>query len=294
MAFETVKLIVLNDDPAATPISGVVVRVFDSSGTYFQTQGTTDENGRVEFTLLSSLAYQLRFFKPKVSLQQPVLLNVSTIPGENIFVVRGHVYAPPEAVHPRLCRCSGFFCNADNSPAREHAIHVITVFDPLLFEGNAMLNERLMKRTNEAGYVEFDLVRNGQYNVTVEGLEDQLRVITVPDAPSANLPDLIFSVVDHVDFTPPGPWTLAQDERLIVTPTVWTSDGRVLPGLAMQDVQWTSSDPHIAAVCYAGTSLELRAMAPGVASLKCTRTDQSIVRIPTTGIEGVPLGITVA
>jgi len=294
MAFETVKLLVLNDDPEATAIEDVVVRVFDSSGTYFQTQGTTNSQGRVEFTLLSPLTYQLRFFKEKVSLRQPVLLNVSTIPGENIFTIRGHVYAPPEAVHPRLCRCSGFFRNVDNSPAREHAIHVSTIFDPLLFEGNAMLTERLMKRTNEAGYVEFDLVRNGQYSVTVEGLEDQQRVITVPDTASANLPDLIFAVVDRVEFTPPGPWTLAQGERLIVTPQVWTSDGRVLPGLASQDVQWTSSDPHIAAVCYAGTSLELRAMAPGTASLLCTRTDQSIVRIPNTAVQGVPLDITVA
>jgi hypothetical protein len=294
MAFETVKLLTLNDDPEATPIEGVVVRVFDVSGTYFQTQGVTDAQGRVEFTLLSPLTYQVRFYKEKVSLTQPALLNVSTVPGENIFSVRGHVHAPPEAVHPRLCRCSGFFRNVDNSPAREHAIHVSTKFDPLLFEGNAMLTERLMRRTNEAGYVEFDLVRNGQYQVTVEGFEDQLRIITVPDAPSANLPDLIFAVVDHVDFTPPGPWTLAVDERLLVTPRVWTSDGRVLPGIASQDVRWTSSDPHVAAVCYAGNSLEIRAMAPGTVELRGTRTDVSIIRIPNTAILGVPLAVTVA
>lgn len=294
MAFETVTLLTLNDDPAATPLEGVVVRVFDASGTYFQTQSTTDEDGRAVFTLLSPLSYQLRFFREKVSLRQPVQINVSTVPGENIFIARGHLYQPPEAVHPRLCRCSGFFRNLDNSAAREHAIHVNTVFDPLLFEGNAMLTERLMQRTNEAGYVEFDLVRNGQYTVTVEGFEDTLRVITIPDAPSANLPDLIFAVVDHVEFTPPGPWLLAQGERLTVTPRVWTSDGRVLPGIASQDVQWTTSDPHVAAVCYAGTSLELRAMAPGVSDLRCVRTDASIVRIPNPAVQGVPLTITVA
>jgi hypothetical protein len=294
MAFETVKILVLNDDPEATPIEGVIVRIFDMTGTYFQTQSTTDSDGRVELTLLSPLSYQLRFFKEKVSLRQPVMINVSTVPGENIFIARGHVYRPPEAVNPRMCRCSGFFRNVDNSPAREHAIHVNTIFDPLLLDGNALLTERLMQRTNEAGYVEFDLVRNGQYTVTVEGFEDQLRVITVPDAPSANLPDLIFAVVDRVEFTPPGPWTLAQGERLAVTPQVWTSDGRVLPGLASEDVQWTSSDPSVAAVGYAGTYLELRAIAPGTAELRCTRSDQSIVRIPNTSVQGVPLAITVA
>jgi hypothetical protein len=294
MAFESVTLLVLDDDPDASAIAGVVVRVFDVSGTYFQTQGTTNDQGRVEFTLLSELSYQLRFFKEKVSLQQPVLINVSAIPAENIFVARGHVYRPPEAVHPRLCRCSGFFKNLDNSPAREHAIHIATVFDPLLFEGNAMLTELLALRTNEAGYAQCDLVRNGQYHVTVEGFEDQVRVITIPDAPSANLPDLMFAVVDRVTFTPPGPWVLAQGERFTVTPVVWTSDGRILPGLALQDVQWTTSDSRIAAVGIAGTELELRGMEPGVAELRCTRSDVSIVRIPNPAVQGVPVAITVA
>lgn len=294
MAFETATLLVLNDDPDATPISDVVVRVFDAAGTFFQTQGITDSDGRVAFTLLSSLTYQLRFFKDKVSLRQPVAIVVSEVPGENIWTTRGHVYEPPEAVHPRLCRCSGFFKNLDNSPAREHVVHINSIFDPLLFEGNAMLTEKLMARTNDDGYVEFDLVRGGQYSVTVEGFEDTQRILTVPNAPSANLPDLMFAVVDHVDFTPPGPWVLAQGERLIVTPRVWTSDGRVLPGIASQDVQWSTSDSHVAAVCYAGDMLELRAMEPGVTELRCVRTDLSIVRIPNTAIRGVPQAITVA
>lgn len=293
MAFETVTLLVLNDDPEATAISDVVVRVFDSTGTYFQTQGTTDTQGRVCFTLLAELSYQLRFFKEKVSLKQPVLINVSVLPGENIFVAKGHVYQPPEAVHPRLCRCSGFFKNLDNSPAREHAIHVISVFDPILFEGNTMLTERLLQRTNDAGYAEFDLVRFGQYQVTVEGFEDTQRIITIPNAPSANLPDLMFSVVDHIDFDPPGPWTIAVGQRLLVTPTVWTSDGRVLPGAATDDLIWTTSSPNVMVVCLAGSQLELRGNAVGAADLRAARSDTSIVRIPNPPLGGIPQAVNV-
>lgn len=293
MAFESVTLLVLNDDTEATAIAGVVVRVFDSTGTYFQTQGTTDDQGRVVFTLLSDLSYQLRFFKEKVSLKQPVLITVSDVAGENIFVAKGHVYAPPEAVHPRLCRCSGFFKNLDNSPAREHAIHVISIFDPILFEGNTMLTERLLQRTNDAGYVEFDLVRFGQYQVTVEGFEDTQRIITIPDAPSANLPDLMFAVVDHIDFVPPGPWTIAAGQRLLVTPTVWTSDGRTLPGAAVDDLTWTTSDSNVMVVCLAGPQLELRGGATGVADLRAVRSDTSIVRIPNPPLGGVPQAVIV-
>lgn len=293
MSFENVTLLVTNDDPLNTPVSGVVVRLFDSTGTSFQTQAMTGNDGVANFTLLAPLTYQVRFFKEKFSIQQPSSFSVMEAPTPNNFVKRGHVYAPPEAVHPRLCRCSGFFKNLDNSPARQHAVHVVSVFDPILFEGNSMLTETLLQRSDDTGYVQFDLVRFGQYEVTVEGFEDSQRVITIPDAPAANLPDLMFSVVDHVEFSPPGPWTVAVGERLLITPTVWTSDGRVLPGIAPDDVQWATTDSHVALVCYAGTQLELRGGQAGSVNLTAVRKDTSIVRIPNPPIGGVPQVITV-
>lgn len=293
MSFENVTLLVTNDDPSQTPVVGVVVRLFDSTGTNFQTQAITDDDGLVNFTLLAPLSYQARFYKERFSIQQPTLLTVLEAPTPNNFVKHGHVYSPPEAVHPRLCRCSGFFKNLDNSPAREHAVHVVSIFDPILFEGSAMLTETLLQRSDDSGYVEFDLVRFGQYRVTVEGLEDTQRVITIPDAPSANLPDLMFSVVDHVEFNPPGPWTVAVGERLLITPTVWTSDGRVLPGIAPDDVQWSTTDSNVALVCYAGTQLELRGGSTGTVSLKADRKDASVIRIPNPPIGGVPQAVTV-
>lgn len=297
MNYEAVYLTVLDDDAYSTPVAGVVVRVFNNTGTVFQTQAITDEAGIVSFTLLAPLTYSVRLYKEKFSIKQPQLLpvveNPEFLPISNNFIARGHAYKPPESVHPRLCRCSGFFKNLDNSPAREHSIHVISVFDPLLFEGDAMLTERLQARTDDRGYAEFDLVRNGQYLVTVEGFEDQQRTINVPDSPSANLPDMFFEVVESVAFDPPGPWGVTSGDRLLITPTVRTSTGRILPGLALDDLRWSTGDSHIALVCLAGTQLELRGDLRGVTELRACRSDNSIVRIPSTPLLGVPQAIQV-
>ena len=293
MGVESVDIYVQNDHPFGDPVAGVVVRVFDSTGTNFITSAVTDNTGLAALSLPSGVSYQARFYKDKFTIKQPQLFLVQPSPLLNSFTVTGHMYEPPEAVNTRMCRCSGFFRNLDNSPAREHSIHVIAKFDPLLVDGNAHLTELLLQRTDDTGYVEFDLVRNGQYLVTIEGLEDQQRVITIPDAPSANLPDLLFAVISAVEFDPPGPWTLAVDERLLLTVTVHTSDGRILPGIAQQDILWSTDNNAAAFICYAGNQLEIRTQGVGYANLIAQRRDTSIIRIPNTPILGVPVGIDV-
>lgn len=299
MSYENVNIYVKDDTSQQGPVPNVIVRVFDETGTYFITQSTSDSAGVAALLLPAPQRYQLRFFKDRFSIQQPQFLDVleaPILPQTNDFNAVGHIYSPPEAVHPRMCRCSGFFKRPNNAPAIGHDVHFIAKFDPLLFESDAMLTERLMQRTDERGYMEIDLVRFGQYNVTVEGFEDCTRVITIPDAASVNLPDLLFPVVERVTFAPDGPWVVAIDplNDVEVTPTVWTSDGRVLPGTALEDVRWASSDPNVFAVLATNAKLFLRGLAPGTAQLTASRADVSIVRIPNTPIEGVPVSITVA
>lgn len=296
---ETVDVVVRDDNPARDPIEGVVVRVFDSTGTYFVTSAVTDADGKASMSLVAPITYQLRFFKDRVSIRQPQAMPVlmqPIAPDSNIFDISGHVFTPPEAVHPRLCRASGFFKRPNGSVAIGHDIHIIAKFDPILFEGAAMLTERILARTDDNGYVEFDLVRFGQYEVTVEGFEDTLRIITVPDRPSVNLPDLLFAVVSSIEFDPPGPWSVSIGplNYLELTPIVHTSDGRVLPGTALQDVAWSTSDSTVAVVEVTPKTLQLRGIAPGAIELRAVRRDCSIVRIPNTPLEGVPVAVTVS
>jgi len=294
VALATVRIHILNDLDDQ-PIAGVVVRVFDTSGVSFITSVITDIDGIADVTLVTGTSYKTRFFKEKVSFVQPQAMAVLDAPAVNEFNVVGHVYSPPEALHPRMCCCSGYFKGPDNAAMRHAAIHFIPKFDPLLFEGDAMLKERVVRYTDDDGFARADLVRFGQYEVTIEGLEDQQRVITIPDAPRVNLPDLLFAVVDRIEFDPPGPWTLAVGvlSEITVIPTVHTSDGRVLPGSAIEDVQWRAADDTILCVQPTPTTLVLRGLAPGVTQLTPLRQDQSIVRIPNPPIQGTPIDVTV-
>lgn len=291
MSFEPVDVYVTAGTPAA-PVVGALVKVYNSSGTIFYTQAITDSDGRASF-LLETLGYSLRFYKQHVGFAQPQLIDVLATPSTNQFNVTAEVLTPPIATDPRLCRASGYFRDVTGAPKRWLDIHFISKFSPLLLDGDGIVTERVHVRTDEDGYASLDLIRCAQYDAVVEALEDSPRLISVPDASSVNLPDLLFPVVSAVSFDPPGPWTVAAGSELEVTPTVTTSDGRPLTGLATDDVRWSSSDDTVMAVVFGTTSLTLRGIGAGTAELRAERLNTSIVRIPNSPISGQPVVVTV-
>lgn len=297
MTLEVVDVYVSDDTSQHAPIEAVKVRFYAPDGYTFIQEAVTDSSGHVSVLLDAPATYQLRYFKTQVSFTQPVQIVVvvpTGPPPSNAFDVSGHVFSAPEAVDPRMCRCSGYFRNPDGSPAPNTDISISPKFDPLLLDGAAMLAERVRLTTDTNGYVQVDLVRFGKFDVAVEGMEDWADEIAIPDSPKANLPDLLFSVVARVTFEPAGPYSIAVGEELTLTPTVYWSDGNVESGAAIEDVQWSSDDPSTMAVRVSPTSLTLVGIDTGVANLLARRADTSIVRIPDTPISGVPIPVTVA
>ncbi len=291
MGFENVDIYVTDKD--GDPIPGVVVRVYNVEGGLFYTQATTNIEGSVGF-LLNSQGYQLRFYKLHVALPNPLYIDVidaPVAPVRNVFDVVGELVVPPSSIDPRLCTAFGYFRRPDGMPAAFVDIHFIAKFNPLLLEGDAVVTERVTTRTDKRGYVEMNLIRFGQYDVLVEGIEDQYRLISVPDSVNISLPALLFPVVERVTFNPAGPWTVvAGGDDLQVVPTSHGSDGNET---CFGDVTWSSSDPTVLAVLPSGNVLNLRGISPGIATVQARRSDQSIVRIPNTPIEGVPVAVTV-
>jgi len=292
MSFEPVDFFVTDKTPMALPVSGVLVKIYNAAGSVFFTQATTDTNGQASF-LLETQSYSARFFKQHVSFAQPQLFDVLAAPDENKFDTKAEVLVMPVATDPRLCRASGFFRNLNGAPKQWLDIHFNAHFAPILLEGDAIFTERVEIRTDADGYACIDLIRCAQYDAIIENLEDTARVVSVPDASSVNLPDLLLPVVGSVMFDPPGPYALTIGTDLVVTPTVMTSDGRPLEGVAPYDVQWSTSDPLVAMVLPTATTLVLRGLAAGTTELKATRANQTIIRIPNTPIQGQPVAITV-
>lgn len=298
MPYQNVDIFIVDDTTAKAAVPGVVVRIFNDLGAIFFSESTTDTSGRASFSLPGGQTFQLRFYKFQTSFVQPQQIEVVDNP-VSVFVVTqefevvAHIFHPPESTDPRLCRVSGFFRDATGAPRKYVDVHLLPQFDPILLEGSAVLDYQVRARSDEKGYVEFDLIRLGKYDVMLEGFEDCLRVVHVPDATHANFPDLLFPVIERVEFSPEGPYTMQVGKEVLITPTVYATDGRIIPDIAASDVRWSSGNDQIAAVLPAGTTITLRGIAAGSTELKAERVDTSIIRIPNTPIAGVPVTLTV-
>lgn len=288
MSIESVDILVVDTTLSANPLEGVTVKILTEDGTSVVAQPVTDVNGLVT-QLLSTGIYQVRFFKFGVTFTTQLIEILPAV--VNQFKVRGEVYTYPQSTDTRICIASGFFRTPSGGLAKGVDVHFIAKFNPLLLEDAAIMPERVTQRTNKEGYMEVPLIRFGQYEATVEGMEDYLRVVCVPDAPAVNIGNLLFPVVDTINFDEVGPYTAAVGDELTLTPHIFSSDLNEITNL-VSDVSWTTSDPSLTVVANA-TTLTVKGTVAGVYELIATRRDTSIVRIPNTPIQGVPLTITI-
>lgn len=290
MSYEPVDVYLKNQNDV--PVESVIVRVYNASGSVFFTQATTDADGHAGF-LLSTQQYSMRFYKAQATFSQPQLFTVLEAPEVNAFNVAAETFTPPLSNDARLCRCSGFFRNPDGSPQSGLDLHFYPDFSPIVVDGIGVVPRKAITRTDEDGYVELDLYRCARYRVSVEGMENEDRFIRVPDQSGTNLPDLLYPVVDHIIFDVDPPYSLNVGDELELTPVVYDSAGTPLVGTATADVDWTSSDRDVLSLSITETVVRVRGVAAGSAEVRAARKDLSIIRIPSTAIEGQPLTISV-
>jgi hypothetical protein len=292
VSFEPVDVYI--EDTKGDPVQGVLVKIYDPTGTTFYTQAISDENGAASF-LLETLSYTMRFYKFHTGFTQPQHFDVLPLPERNVFDVLAELFELPIATDPRLCRCSGFFRDVTGAPKQWLDMHIVAEFQPILLDDTAVVTEEKHIRTDENGYVQVDLIRGANYYVNLEamGSANLRRLCQVPDAASANLPDMLFPRVDRIVFSP-DPINVPVGGTLDVVPTVYDSAGRPLIGTASADVRWTMEDSTIASVGVMTDKLVLRGNLAGSTHILATRVDNSIVKIPDTPIEGVPMDVTVA
>jgi hypothetical protein len=291
MSFEPVDIYI--NTPELDPVEGVTVCIYDETGTTFKTQASSDATGLAAF-LLEPATYSVRFYKYQVGFVQPQVIEVLAAPSTNSFDIEAQVFQLPVATDARMCRCSGFFRDLAGAPKQYFDMRFTCEFSPIILDGAAVLTDGIDIRTNEIGYAQIDLIRGGNYQVHLESMEGgDSRTVSVPDLSSANLPDLLFPVVERVIFDTDS-FEVNVGEDLTLTPTVYDSAGRPLTGTVRTDILWKSDDPEVFSVTVMDDVLVLHGIAAGVANLTATRQDSSIIRIPNTAIIGVPQEITVA
>lgn len=290
MSYEAVDVYVKNQ--LGEPISGVIVKVFPAGSGVSNTQQITDDDGKASFMLFTQ-QYSMRLYKFGATFPQPQTFTVLEAPTLNAFDVVGETFTLPASTDARLCKCSGWFRSPDGSPRKYLDMHFYPEFAPIVLEGSAVTPGKIAIRTDEYGFAQINLIKCGQYRVTIEGLEREERYIRVPELLSANLSNMLYAVVDRVTFDPEGPWTIAAGDELEITPTVYDSAGVVLHGTGQDDVDWSVSDTTIASVGVGEFKLTIRATGAGSLELRAARKDQSIIRIPDVPIAGQPIATTI-
>jgi hypothetical protein len=304
MPLETVDVLVEDDQIVPAPVDGVVVRVFDATGTTLITEGTTGAPaaaGHVEFSLDGddpAVQYSLRFFKNAASIASPQAIEVYSPPsasptGTNNFKVVASLFTLPAALDPHLCRASGFVKDGAGRPRSGIDMHFVPQFNPLVVDKVGVLGERVSHRTDVDGYISIDLYRFGCYLATIESHENIVRYVVIPDRSSIDIMDLLFPVVLKVEYAPAPPWVVPVGTELEVTPTVTAADFQVLEGTANGDVLYASDDESIVFATIRDDKIILRGNATGSASLVATRKDLSIVYVPDPGIDGDTAAVTV-
>jgi uncharacterized protein YjdB len=313
MASETVKILTVDEQtPIPVALEGVLVRVFDATGTTLDSEATSALVGGdavADLTLEGDdppIIYQIRLHKLGVSFsgalgddnKSPQLIEVYSPPasaptGTNNFTVRGQTFSRPAAVDPRMCRCSGFFYRGDGLPYSNLDVVITPKFKPTIVDGNAVMGGMINARTDSDGYIEIDLFRDGEYSIRLETLEDCSRDVVVPDQASFNMPDLLFPVVEQVAFSPTS-ISLIVGEVVEVTPTVTASDDRVLTDAAVEDVIFTVADESVATIVVANGKIYVMGVSAGTTQVDVSRLDETVVLIPDVGVVYVPLGITVS
>ena len=211
-----VDIFLMDDSTSPAPIAGAVVAVLNPSTFAEVAQATTDSLGRAAFflpgTTTPGTLYEVRFFKLGVRFANPAAIRVLepvVAPASNLFNYTGTLVGTlPDAMDPRVCRCTGRFLNYQNQPLAYMTLRVFAdqdgsgVATPTIVDGNLIAAQSMTFTTDSDGYLSIDLLRGGEYKLMFPGEEETLHTIYVPDRTSANLVELIY----------PYPVTLTWDQ----------------------------------------------------------------------------------
>jgi hypothetical protein len=198
---------VLTDDPSPVPIEDMVVEFYDSLTSQFQTGGTTSSLGEVLITLPDG-EYDVLFYKVGVSIlpKQPQHIVVDSLL-TNIFQVSGHPRVRPESTDPLRCTVSGSIIGVDGKQAKHRLVFEPVKTVTILSQMTIAPYSRREVASDEAGYFEFDLLRNTKYSAYFVFPQDlfgqqpgKLDVIT-PNGPSIALDVFLFPVPVNLTFS---------------------------------------------------------------------------------------------
>jgi len=280
MSLVSTTFVVSDDAIPPNTLESVVVRVFSEDGETFVTEGETDEGGELVLELEDTTTYWVRFFKIGYRFDSQRTVDVDSGAASNTFDVEAIdlTVLPPSTV-PELCRVSGYLRGADLAPKKGLRVTFSLTGKPRVVAGEVMVVQDVMAVSDKNGWMEVELVRGGVYDCVIDGMDDSVARVVVPDRTSVKLTELIFPYIYGLTYEVDGDEVdaveIAVDETLDVTATVQLSSGVETP-YELDDgtereagnfVQITVEDPSIASAVLSGSTLTLVGIAAGTTTV---------------------------
>lgn len=258
----------------------------------------TGEDGKASF-LLPVGVYEVRAFHFGTDFGPPRTIALLEEAPEaagapiNTYFLYGARFQPTDSLDPAICVAHGFFRTAGGLPAKNLDMQFTGKFTPMLVDGAAILPDKVVTKTNEKGWAFVPLLRGGIYHAVIEGAEDTVRTVYVPDARSWSLPDLLYPRIDRVVFTPSiGAVSMRVGEQMTTGAEVYASDGRKLASIT-DDAYWKVSDSSVLSMEVLTDRVVFRALKVGVAVVSVLRTDSSVPSLPAVVVGNTPVTVTV-
>lgn len=272
--------------PGGEPVAGVHVSLHND---VVLASDLTDPQGLVFLGNRPAGTYEIRITPPAGSLptaggRQSVTVS-SGDPDPVVFdvLVDPSTVTPP--TNPTLCRCFGYFRDPSGRPFVDATISFSEELLPQLTleEGVSvgLLPKTISVRTDADGYASVDLLRSAKYLAFISPMSNTTVSVVIPDLPTASLPDVLFAVVDRVEYRLDGNVLLPTSGPNLTIPngstvelsleTVYRSGYRT-PGL--RRVRLFVEDDNVVKVSLtAAGNLAIQAIAPGSAVVEVIRSE---------------------
>lgn len=189
-----VSTILVKNDLPNIPINEVSISLYNVQG-QFISGGQTNSQGIWSFDIPDG-EYRCYLYKLGFSCSQPVIITV----GQNShnFKITGHLRQVNESLDQRLITVYGYIDSIQGR--KESNVELIINQKPANIITNSLtFDSPITVVSNSEGYFEFTLLRNVEYEVSLEGYDDQL-IINTPNVASVKLQDLLFPLL--LSFTP--------------------------------------------------------------------------------------------
>lgn len=306
-------------DGGGDPLSDVKVSLHLPDTYASITSGLTDENGVVFLGDQGVSEYEIHITPPQgATITKGNLQKIEVKDADpHVFDVVVSTSSLATSDDPNMCRCSGYFMDPYGVPYRDLTIRFSeaeTGLPNLIYYSGSNRSHLLVPRvrtikTDSDGFASIDLLREKFYGIYMEGYENISREILIPDSASASLPDVIFPVVDGVEYTAvdvPGVisgtvlnyntpvLTLSVDQKAEFTiKTAYRSNLKLDGAL---DVLLSSSNSDVISISLTDNTLVVEALSEGTAEVEVARvkpgTGSGIGISPEPAIRGA-LGVTV-